>query len=546
MTKWLIFAFTLVALCHPTYAQTINANSCSRSDVAAALAQVTQSTATVNIPAGHCQWSTNINFAAPSGVTSLTVQGQTTCTGSGDPTQSNLACTDGTVIQDNDTTDTQWLFNISGSGFVRITGLTIEKGTGATKNNAELALSAGNNARIDHNHFNSYTGGSSSDLVSVGGCTYGVADHNLWTNTTGNTGFSITPYNGEACNGATQSDGVWALPTGFGGPNFFFIEQNVFNNGSTAGSTQASDCLHGGKNVMRFNTLYNGAHFQTHPTGSSGPERGCRGTEIYQNNWIFTLGSGNLVNTIFFYSSGPALVWGNNAHQNGGMAGYASFVQLTDCRSPSGGSRCGYAEAPGGTGGWGYCGGSSPWDGNTNGTGYPCIDQPGRGESDMLGGSFQNNNRVDMSTGTAKWPHQKLEPFYYWLNAYTPLANGNGSLTPIMLDGNIWTQNQDYYVSSDQNSGTDCNGFTGATGIGCGPRSSRPATCTTGVAWWSTDQGSWNQSGNASGNGVLDICTSANSWTSASYTPYTYPHPLASNNGTPPPAAPTNLQVTVN
>ena len=67
--------------------------------------------------------------------------------------------------------------------------------------------------------------------------------------------------------------------------------------------------------------------------------------------------------------------------------------------------------------------------------------------------------------------------------------------------------------------------FTGATGTGAGTLASRPATCTTGVGYFATDQGNWNTSGNGFGSGVLYKCTATNTWT-AYYTPYTYPDPL--------------------
>lgn len=549
LPKWLIFTF-LFACPSLVHAQscttaTCNATDCSRNSVLAALPASSNSNSTVvlNIPACPATgWTSNFNYSVPPAVASLTIQGQTTCTGSGDPAQNNLACTDGTIIQDNDITNNTSLIIIRGSGFIRLTGITLQAGSGITKNNGYLMMSASGNIRMDHNHFNgdTYTGSTpDSDFVSIVGCTNGVVDHNIFTNTNGENGFSIVNYNGSSCNGTANGDGVWAQPTGFGSSNALFIEQNLFQNNSNAGSRQANDCVLGGKGVYRFNTFHNGAHLQTHPTGSAGPQRGCRLTEIYGNTWIFNLSpTQDIVNTLFFYSSGTALVWGNKAGQ-----GYASFVQLTDCRSPGPTSRCGYSPAAV-PNGWGFCGSSSTWDGNTNGSGYPCIDQPGRGQGDLLTGQFPS--KMDSAAGTITWPHQKLEPLYFWLNSYSPLWNGNGSPNPVVEDGKIWTQNVDYYVSSNQNSGTDCNGFTGATGIGCGPRSSRPSTCTAGVAWWSTDQGAWNQSGNGSGNGVLDICTSTNNWTNASYAPYTYPHPLTNNSTTLAPAAPTNLQVVVN
>jgi hypothetical protein len=48
-----------------------------------------------------------------------------------------------------------------------------------------------------------------------------------------------------------------------------------------------------------------------------------------------------------------------------------------------------------------------------------------------------------------------------------------------------------------------------------------------GLAPWRTvqQQGTWNQSGDGTGSGVLYKCTAPNTW-SLFYTPYTYPHPL--------------------
>ena len=84
-----------------------------------------------------------------------------------------------------------------------------------------------------------------------------------------------------------------------------------------------------------------------------------------------------------------------------------------------------------------------------------------------------------------------------------------------------------------------------------GPHARRPVP--RGVAWWATDQGSWNTSTTESHSdspgedGVLDKCTATNTWTNGYYTPPRYPHPLVTGGSiptTPPaPASPTNVRI---
>lgn len=79
--------------------------------------------------------------------------------------------------------------------------------------------------------------------------------------------------------------------------------------------------------------------------------------------------------------------------------------------------------------------------------------------------------------------------------------------------------NRDAYKAN----GASCSGASCASGVGSGAIASRPSNCTTGTAWWATDEGEWNSlSGGADGR--LYKCTSTNTWT-LYYTPYTYPHP---------------------
>lgn len=73
--------------------------------------------------------------------------------------------------------------------------------------------------------------------------------------------------------------------------------------------------------------------------------------------------------------------------------------------------------------------------------------------------------------------------------------------------------------------------FDGTAGVGCGTLAARPATCTTGVGYWATDQSCSDLTGLVGVDpatpiaGTLYKCTATDTWT-AYYQPYTYPHPL--------------------
>ncbi len=92
--------------------------------------------------------------------------------------------------------------------------------------------------------------------------------------------------------------------------------------------------------------------------------------------------------------------------------------------------------------------------------------------------------------------------------------------------------------------------FNGTSGMGCGTLANRPLACTTGVAYWATDQSCDNLTGMVGANvstpiyGTLYKCTSTDTWTFY-YTPLQYPHPLRAESAsdTTPPAAPTGVAV---
>jgi hypothetical protein len=169
---------------------------------------------------------------------------------------------------------------------------------------------------------------------------------------------------------------------------------------------------------------------------------------------------------------------------------------------------------------WLICDGTSEWDKNQLGEqGYPCLDQPGH--------FFGDDRGADTLFGA-----------YFWGNTK------DSTQTDGMADAlNQWEPRlRDYHVKPNRDFYNQEEPFTGATGVGVGALAARPVTCTTGVGYWATDQGSWNRLGD---NGVFYKCTATNLWT-LYYTPYSYPHPLQATQGdVTPSAAPTNLTATV-
>lgn len=146
----------------------------------------------------------------------------------------------------------------------------------------------------------------------------------------------------------------------------------------------------------------------------------------------------------------------------------------------------------------------APFDGNTDATGWPCMDQIGRGQGVLFVGSGSN-----MTPTTAA--NQISEPLYCFNNKIAGVVRPCESV----YGADVILENRDYYQPTR------------------GLRSARPATCTTGEAYWSTNGGgNWNTSttetysSTPGEDGGLDKCTATNTWTDDWYVPPTYPHAL--------------------
>ena len=519
----LLFLFVLLSL--PAMAQTCSTATCNaatpgEADVLAALPSSgnTNATVTVNIPSGTATWTTGFNYTIPSAVTLLIIQGATTVSCSGTAGTSSYSCTatDNTVFIDSYVASNVPLMSFHiGTAAFRMTGLTFQGGTlasGVTKPNGFLNFTGTSTSfRVDHSHFNTntYTPVNSGGGMTIFTNVYGVVDHTVCDMYAQNN--CVRVYNSDF------GDANWGAPTGFGTSSFVFLENDVFNGGA------ANDCDDGGRIVIRYSTINAASSggdqglWQTHQMGQ-GTERsrGCRAEEVYHlyvsnpnpSNALYTVGDGG---------SGTGLAWNNVI-----SSGYNYDIGFQNIREVSTGHS---QTAP--PNGIGYCGNgssgaTSAWDGNTSpATGYPCIDQTGRGQGDLLNGlNFPNAGLIGCSGGGCApfWPHNMREPWYVWNET---IASGNVYVNPTW-NGVAMQPNRDFYVPASP--------FTGATGTGFGLALNRPTNCTPGPGGTfdtSPGGGSWGVLWYSTDTLELDVCDSANHWAVLkSPYPYTYPHPL--------------------
>jgi hypothetical protein len=145
-----------------------------------------------------------------------------------------------------------------------------------------------------------------------------------------------------------------------------------------------------------------------------------------------------------------------------------------------------------------------------------CLDQPTRSGGQLFSGTVPT---YGATTETSS-------PTYEWMDSGTSPAHGVISADDLGI-----ISGRDYFNESfGQTAQTSATSPSNGTTNGHGTLALRPTTCTSGVGYFATDQGSWNTSGGSnpssySGQGILYQCGSGNTWT-AYYTPYAYPHPL--------------------
>lgn len=374
---------------------------------------------------------------------------------------------------------------LTSSGVFIHLGTSGSRLTGIGFNNG-LVYAEGNGFRIDNCDFTAASWTRQIQVMSRNTSTpsiaWGVIDNNTFLRSGVNSGGTNMMHGDD--NLAAQHY-LSAIAPSWGTNQSVYVESNTFVSG-----TDTIDGNYGSRYVYRFNTVSGTitSHIETHQCGEgSAPNRGIRYLEIYGNS----LSGGSWVTMII--NGGTGFI-----HNNTMVGTYsAGPIMLQEHRS------CGsYTSPP-----HGACDGTSDWDGNTVGeTGWPCRDQIGRGVD------------ASLSTGGDTGPYsltaQASEPMYIYSNT----LNGAAS------NGVVRNECSEAHVKPDRDFYNYTATFDGTSGVGSGTLASRPSTCTTGVGYWATDQGNWNQSGSG-GQGILYKCTSTDTWASY-YTPYQYPHPL--------------------
>jgi hypothetical protein len=545
-------------------AAVITAKSVAFTDVSAAVGLASDGDIVI-VPAGTATWTSSLSITK-----NITIQGSTTVTGK----RGSFSVNDQTIILDNvprtglNTAQAAFNVKLSSNQLFRITGFTFRYGTLTTIGPPFMQIyGVCNSVRMDHCHIDKLYRDHASWWH---GWLYGVMDHNRFE-------MPVPVYiEHDAWNGQQHGDGSWADLRYLSSEKFCFLEDNEFVNlfvnlAGTGATKGAADSVNGGRLVGRYNYLVDCADFLNHGTESSGRLRSVRVTLSYNNT--FTYPNRSPVPGTFRGGTG---LWYNNTYTGAKIAsvfngkamryfrqdcfvntwGQTDGTNPYDSNDPHGAYLTGkHTGANGSTtlvvsgAGWktnqwanytvkntsqtpsapktdyATC---APILSNTSDTitygqnehlGKPMtfntgagfavykvlrgIDQPGMGKGDLMSGTTP----INTTTGRASYPNQVQEPVYGWNNKATTNKNVTSELA-IASNCYFVQENRDYYQYNAS--------FNGTVGVGMGTLADRPSTCTKGVAYWATDQGS---------NGTLYQCSGTNTWTQY-YQPYTYPHPL--------------------
>jgi hypothetical protein len=261
MFKSIKFLVLILFLCNFIFeagAATINANSCSQSDVQAAVNSANDGD-TVVVPPGTASWTNSVLDDSV-----IVFNKGITLTGAG---IGLTVITDATLQNPND--DQEALIQVSGTEGkpFRITGFSF-----LNVNDTGIKIYGScKNWRVD----NCYMEGDATYGIYVSGYTFGVVDHcEFRGNTSKNFEVSVKDTN----------DPAWARPLTLGTENAVYIEDCIFVGRSGSGALDdMCDGDDGARIVVRYNTITNQ---YPHVHGNLSGGRSAFSVEIYENTFI--------------------------------------------------------------------------------------------------------------------------------------------------------------------------------------------------------------------------------------------------------------------
>jgi hypothetical protein len=356
----------------------------------------------------------------------------------------------------------------------------IQVASGTSQTNAEF--------RLDHNTFNTEDIGVA---VYIDGNGFGLIDHNTF-NLNGTQ--EVIQHWGT---GVTS----WNLATTLGSRKALYIEDNEFHNGPTGNAAGKTMAVQGSRQVVRYNQ-YMSAEIDQHGTAGF---LGVRHYEIYKNTFTQIATKPN--DKWHQIRAGSGIIFGD------------TFDETCDVENA-----CAHVL-------WEEDGTQGPPSTNAR----PMAYQIGRGQ--CSGGGCASHPQTPSD--------QASEPLYTFLkssNEVCKLFECDRTAYPPKCAGEQILPNVDFYAENCSGSACTTGGGAQTAGVCTGTRSARQSSCTTGVAYWSTDQGGdWDTTHGGANDGCLDKCTATDTWTNCWYTPFTYPHPLQNASSTPDP--PTNFRL---
>jgi hypothetical protein len=292
MVRLLILASLWTSIVHlfsPHQATTIGCDG-TQADCQAKV-NAAQNGDTVQLPNGTFTWSGT--FTIPS---AITLKGNSTadphCGGAdwahagacrqpfqGDPPPNTHV--DNTIIVDNQTHQLIDLRATSGT-MVRITGISFYASASNPQSASIIECNTRIPMRVDHNFIGPIN--VVANQIWNNEYNYGVFDHNV----------SVCEHgviqNGPGRDSGDEGDSAFEEAVGFGGPKFFFVEDNWIKHGG--------DIVWGGKSCFRYNHVHGettlgppapgiivGAVLVCHGTGRQGNGRGGRAYEVYNNDF---------------------------------------------------------------------------------------------------------------------------------------------------------------------------------------------------------------------------------------------------------------------